>query len=85
MNTPVTIGDCVALFHEELKDIYPKEEIEAFILFTFHELYSFSGGDLRFRRNSPLKTKDIETLQNVIKELKTNNVGDNLIKLITNP
>jgi release factor glutamine methyltransferase len=72
VNTPGTIGDFIALFHEELKDIYPKEEIEAFILFTFHELYNYSSNDIRFRKNSPLKAKDIETLDNVIKELKTN-------------
>jgi release factor glutamine methyltransferase len=72
VNTPETIGEFIALFHEELKDIYPKEEIEAFILFTFHELYNYSSNDIRFRKNSPLKAKDIETLDNVIKELKTN-------------
>jgi len=59
------------LFHEELKDHYPHDEIEAFIFSTYHELFNFSKSDIRLRKNSPVKTKDADTLYNVIKDLKT--------------
>src|SRR4051812_15717572 len=71
MNVARTIDDFTALFHEELKDYYPKEEIDAFIFIAFNEILNATRDDIRVRKDELLKPEEAEKLGLTINELKT--------------
>ena len=71
MNTANTIGDFAALFHNELKDVYPKEEIDAFVFITMNELLGISRDDIRTGNTRSIKSEIADKLHSAIKELKT--------------
>lgn len=71
MNTPNTIEDIAPLFHEELKDLYPKEELDTFVILTVSDLFGISRDEIRVRRRQPLNPKEVERISTIITELKT--------------
>src|ERR1035437_4966195 len=70
VNTPNTIEDIAPLFHEELKDLYPKEELDTFVILTVSDLFGISRDEIRVRRRQPLNPKEVERICSIIRELK---------------
>ncbi|MBI4947309.1 MAG: peptide chain release factor N(5)-glutamine methyltransferase [Bacteroidetes bacterium] len=71
VNTANTIEDIAPLFHEGLKEFYPKGELDAFVLLTVHELFGLSKEDMLTRKRQPLNAKEAERISSIVNELKT--------------
>jgi len=64
------VSDVISFFREELKDIYPKEEIEQFIFLAFAEYLNFSRTDLITKANSTMSESDLLKFNFCVKDLK---------------
>jgi len=71
MNTVKTIEDIASVFNEELKDLYPKGELDTFVILAVSDLFGISKDEMRVRRRQPLNAKEAEKISTIIKELKT--------------
>ena len=71
MIAPSTIEEFEHLFQKELKEHYPKEEIDTFLFLTLNDELGIGRDDIRFRKTQVLKTKVADKLHYVIAELKT--------------
>lgn len=70
MNRTDTIEEFSSLFHLELKDHYPKEEIDAFVSISLSDLLGISKDEMRTKQSDVLKPEQIQKLHFVIQELK---------------
>ena len=65
------VGDFMTLFHSELKERYPKEEIDSFIWIVLNDLLLISKDEMPAKKDKRLNTKDAAKLHSIINELKT--------------
>lgn len=61
-----------ALFRKELENLYPKEEIETFLFFSFSEYFGFSRSDMVLKKEMRLSESELLKFFRVIRKLKLN-------------
>jgi len=66
------IGPMINYFREELKGLYPKNELENFIFLTFQHYLGFSKTDLILNKNEKINEPELLRLNAVVEELKQN-------------
>ncbi len=59
-----------ALFRKELESLYPKEEIETFLFFSFSEYFGFSRSDMVLKKELRLSESELLKFFRVIRKLK---------------
>ncbi len=59
-----------ALFRKELENLYPKEEIETFLFFSFNEYFGFSRSDMVLKKDMRLSESELLKFFRVIRKLK---------------
>ena len=59
-----------ALFRKELENLYPKEEIETFLFFSFSEYFGFSRSDMVLKKEMRLSESELLKFFRVIRKLK---------------
>jgi release factor glutamine methyltransferase len=59
-----------ALFRKELENLYPVEEIETFLFFSFSEYFGFSRSDMVLKKEMRLSESELLKFFRVIRKLK---------------
>ncbi|MCG3166396.1 MAG: Release factor glutamine methyltransferase [Bacteroidia bacterium] len=59
-----------ALFRKELENLYPTEEIETFLFFSFSEYFGFSRSDMVLKKEMRLSESELLKFFRVIRKLK---------------
>ncbi len=59
-----------ALFRKELENLYPAEEIETFLFFSFSEYFGFSRSDMVLKKEMRLSESELLKFFRVIRKLK---------------
>ncbi len=59
-----------ALFRKELENLYPAEEIETFLFFSFNEYFGFSRSDMMLKKEMRLSESELLKFFRVIRKLK---------------
>jgi release factor glutamine methyltransferase len=64
------VSAIVAYFHNELREWYPKEEIESFIFLCFEQYLAFTRTDLVLKMNDTMNESDLLKFSFAVKALK---------------
>ena len=64
------ISEINSLFRDELKNIYPFDEIEALIFFTFNECLGFTRNEIKTNADQLIKKEDTDRIKNIVTQLK---------------
>ena len=64
------ISEINSLFRDELKNIYPFDEIEALIFFTFNECLGFTKNEIKTNADQLIKKEDADRIKNIVTQLK---------------
>lgn len=59
-----------ALFRKELENLYPEEEIETFLFYSFSEYFGFSRSDMMLKKEMRLSESELLKFFRVIRKLK---------------
>ncbi|MFH1004799.1 MAG: peptide chain release factor N(5)-glutamine methyltransferase [Bacteroidota bacterium] len=71
MNNALIIKDFVSLFYKELKDYYPKGEIDTLIFLTLNDLLGMDRAKIELYEKKTVRREDAKKILSVINELKT--------------
>jgi release factor glutamine methyltransferase len=65
------ISDMYLFYHEQLQDIYSKDEINELIYISFSHVLNFSRDDIQIRKDEFLNQSDLIIVYDIAKELAT--------------
>ncbi|MGQ0828937.1 MAG: peptide chain release factor N(5)-glutamine methyltransferase, partial [Bacteroidota bacterium] len=64
------IKDIIRFFHEELKDVYEKEELETIVGYCFEEYLNIKRSELILRKDETINESELLRFNFAVKDLK---------------